>query len=334
MAVRAPRIIFTAYKWQIDDFNQRISIVEKNGSIFSDLFLLNGNSEAEFSTKLEHKGTDLCDLKLVCDDFGRKQTINLNAKSWWKCAKGEVGAKIESKSMFSKASDTALLAPGYLISDLKELAIDDTLQFYCEIKHEERSNEFDADDEKEEFVVRREFDRKMLVFHLNGHLDKTVIIQAGGEEFKANNLKLMACSNVFRKIFLRKNSTEAKAGILQIEDTEPEVIDALIDWIYQTEVYNMKEVAMELYRVADKYDIGLLKKKCAKIMTKGLSIKNIAPRLILACNFNDGKLKKYITDFLRKDSKILKRVAASDEWLKFKSEDPEEAKDVLAEISD
>jgi len=144
----------------------------------------------------------------------------------------------------------------------------------------------------------------------------------------------MACSNVFSRMFSCESSTEAKTGIVKIEDIKPETIDALIRWIYQVEVYDMEEVSSDLYHAADKYGIGFLKEKCINIMTKSLSNQNFAPRLILAHNFNEEKFKKYILNFIREDYNTLKRLVASDEWLTFSAENREEAKRILAEIPD
>jgi len=329
--------VLTTYKWRIDNFIQEISIVENGGSITSDIFRLNGNSNAEFSMKVERNEDQSCDVYLVCNDFGRKQEIQLDMNVWCELTDGRVGPKYDSKWTCNKASDTGLLTPGFSPYAMKRLAINNIWIFCCEIKHEEVISEFDesdSEDEKEDFIAHREFNHKILAFHSDGHFDSTVIIQARNKEFKASKFALMACSDVFHRMFLCTNSTEANTGIVKIEDIKPEVVDALIHWIYQAKVNNMEEVAMDLYRAADKYDIGFLKEKCIKILARSLSTENLAPRLILAYKFNEEKFKKHIFGFFREDNKNLKHLMASDEWMEFRNEDPEEAKKIVAEIPD
>jgi len=335
--VLATRTVLTTYKWRINNFNQQIAIVEGGGSISSDVFSLKGNSKAKFSMKLERSGPDYCDVYLVCNEFSRKQEIKLDTAFWWKLEEDEVGPKHDSKWTFSKASDTGLLDSGYSPSCMKQYTTNDVWTFHCEIQHQEPISEFvdyDFEDDKEGFIAHREFNRNLFELHLNGALDSTVTIQAGNKEFKASKLALMACSDVFHRMFLCESSTEAKIGVVKIEDTKPETIDALIRWVYQADVDNMEEVAMDLYRAADKYDIGFLKEKCIKVLTKSLSNENLAPRLILAYKFSEEQFKQHIFTFFRKDSKNLKRLVTSDDWMELCSDDPEEAKNILAEIPD
>jgi len=96
-------------------------------------------------------------------------------------------------------------------------------------------------------------------------------IQVSGKEFKVNKVNLMAYSEVFKIMLSAPNSAEAKSGIIKIKNMKPEIIEALIRWIYQAKIDNMHEVVVDLYHAADKYQIGLLKKVCAKVMTKRLS---------------------------------------------------------------
>jgi len=327
----AIRKVITKYKWRINNFSQQIAIVEGGGSISSDAFSLNGNSNEEFSMKLEHSGTDECDVYLVCNDFGHKKEMQLDVKTWCECIKG----KIEHEWTFSKASGFNLLCVCYKLSDIKEVVGDSVFTFYCEIKHEESIGEFDENDsEKKDLIAHREFNRKLFALHSKGKLDSTVTIQAGGREFKASKLALMACSDVFNRMFLCESSTEAKTGIVRIGDIKPETIDALIHWVYQIEVDNIEDIAIDLYRAADKYNIGFLKNKCIEIMTKSLSTENLASRLILAYKFNEEQFKKDIFSFFDGDNKSWKRLVASDEWMELCSEDSEEAKSILAEIPD
>jgi len=172
----------------------------------------------------------------------------------------------------------------------------------------------------------------MLALHSDGHYDLT--IQVADKEFKAFKYALMSCSDVFRRMLSCSNSTESKTGIIKINDIKPAVIEALLKWIYQAEIVNMEEVADDLYRAADKYDIDLLKKKCINVMFESFSMEDAMSRLMLAYDFNDEKLKERVLNFLNENSKHLKSLMASDEWTELSINDPELRKKIMDDIFD
>jgi len=190
--------------------------------------------------------------------------------------------------------------------------------------------EEDFEDDKQELIARGEFSRNLFAIHSDGHFGLT--IQVGGKEFKTSKYMLMGCFEVFHQMLTCPNSIEAKTGIVKIEDTKPEIIDALIRWIYQVDVENMEEVAQKLYQVADKYAIDPLKKKCVKTMAKSLSNENAPSRLFFSYKHGEEKLKQYVISFLREDHNNLVNLMASGEWLELCRDDPEEAKKMLADI--
>jgi len=323
------RTAVTRHKWKLDNFNQRISAIGDGSSIFSDVFSLNGKSKAKFSIKLER--VNGYSVYLICNEFGRNQEMKLNVKLWRENTGGAVESGNETALVFNSASNFGFLKSGYAISAMKGYATNgDILFICCEIQNEESTDESDYD--KEELVIRSKIAHTMLELHSEGHFDLT--IQAGDQEFKASKVVFMACSDVFRRMLSCPDSVEAKSGIVKIEDIKPEFIDALIRWIYQVDVENMDEIVMDLYKVADKYDIAPLKMKCVKIMIDGLSNENLMPNLILAYEFNEDQIKEHIRDFLLEDNKNLESLIMSDEWSEFYFEDPEEAKKILADIYD
>jgi hypothetical protein len=329
----ATHIVVTTHKWKIDNFKQRISIVENGGSIFSDVFKLNGNSKAKLLMKVERDREDACRIYLGCNDFGRSQELKLSAKVLLEYAQGEVLLVREKKVIVNNVSNVSPFLLEYSISGMKQLVVNDTWFIRCEIQHEEPISELDeseSDNDKKELIAYREFSRKLFALHLDGHSNLT--IQVGGKKFKAFKCILMARSDHFHRILSDQNSVEAQTGIIKVENTKPEVIEALLRWTYQVEVDNMEELAMDLYKTADEYKIASLKEKCAEIMMKSLSKENLASRLILAYKHNEEKLKRLILNFLREDYTNLKGLMTSDEWLKLCSEDSEEGKKIESDI--
>jgi hypothetical protein len=52
---------------------------------------------------------------------------------------------------------------------------------------------------------------------------------------------------------------EQATGVVEIKDIDAETIEALIEYVYKESVDNLSEVAFELLKVADKYEIEGLK---------------------------------------------------------------------------
>jgi len=282
--------------------------------------------------KLERKVNKYRNVCLVCTDLGRNSELKLSVKSWYETFKDGNGSKALKELVFNKSEDTGILAT-YSNSTLDSLTTDDTLIFCCEIQCEGSINEADESDPEEaekELAYRKKVEQTMLELHSSGYSD--VVIQVENKEFKTSKIILMANSGVFQRMFSCSRSTEAQTGIVKIEDEKPNVIEALLRWICQVEISNMNEVAEGLYRTADKYEIDLLKEKCAKAMIKSLSNENLLPRLILAYKHSDEKLKKRVLEFLREDSKNVQSLMASDEWIKFAVEDPDLRKEIVADI--
>jgi len=325
----------TTYKWKIDEINQRIIDIENGLSFVSNAFSLNGKSEAKFVMKLEHNDDDDrddADIRLVCTDFGQSQEIQLDAKSWFEDSEGKIEGIEEDVFKLDREDDSALLTY-YNMDTLKAFAKDDSVFVCIEVQHEAPSNQMNESGpvyDENELTDRSEFGRNMLELHSGGHYDLT--IQVGNKEFKVSKLILMSYSEVFRRMLSCSNSTEAQSGIIKIDDIKPAVIGAMIKWIYQADISNMKKVAGDLYQAAEKYDIALLKKKCVNVMGANLSKKNFPFRLILAYKFNEEHLKKRIIDFLQRSIGNLKSLMESDEWIEFASDDSELAKKIVSDI--
>jgi len=326
-----PRKVVTLHKWKIDNFDQRISAIEHFGSISSDVFLLNGKSKAKFMMKLERNDENFCNFYLVRTDSGRNQSMQLNVSIWYENAGGQKLTTYEKSMAFTQSSNIKFYDP-FWVPEMKKLATDDALFICCKMNIKEPSSILNESDTEDDLAVDSKIGQDLFALHSSGHSD--LIIQVGGKEFKAFKCMLMSCSSVFQRMFSCPNSTEAKTGILKIENTKPEVIDALIRWVYKVQVDNIDEIAIDLYKTADKYDIVPLKEKCMKRMIKDLSDENLLPSLIMAYTYKDEKFKNHILNFLHEDNKNLKAFMASDGWMELCAKDPEQTKKILDDIYD
>jgi len=320
------------YKWKMGDVSQCIRDAECNRSIVSNFFSLSSKDGAKFMMKL------LCDntysnIHLVCTEFGQNKEIKLSTKSWFENSEGTIEGIQGSQGReltFTQSRSSHWLTHQETPA-LKEFAKGNMVFVCIELQYKVPSNdESDIGYDKNELTDRSEFSQKMLELHSDGQFDLT--IQVEDKEFKTSKLVLMSHSDVFRRMLLCPNSIEAQTGIVKMENTKPNVIEAMLKWIYQTEIDNMDEVASDLYRTADKYDIGLLKKNCVNVMITRLSKDNFLSSLILAYKFSEENLKKRVINFISEDNKRLKSLMASDEWAEFSSNDPELRKKIVEDI--
>jgi speckle-type POZ protein len=335
----ATRKIVTTKKWRIDRLDLRWVKGVNPRPTFSKIFSLNGKLDTRFSMKIQDGGYGWNILWLICNDLGQNQTLELKVKSWYEDSDRKAESETRKNLVFNKSGDAKVLQ-GRSKSRMLNFATCGTLFFCCEIRYkqpinEEPMNEIaerDPEDIKQEMVYRNKIGQTTLELLSGGHSDMVIQIRVGEKEFKANKFVLMAHSDTFQRMLTCQNSTEAQTGIINIEDVEPEVIEALIRWIYHAEIPNMNEVAAGLYRAADKYGIGFLKEQCMKVMIKNFSIEHLPARLILSYTYNEEQLKSQLLYFIREDSKKVQSFMASDEWSEFSRNDRDMRKKILADI--
>lgn len=70
---------------------------------------------------------------------------------------------------------------------------------------------------------------------------------------------LVAHSNVFKRMFSTPNCKETQTGIIEIKDFKAPIIEALIQFMHIEEVDNLEPNAIDLFKVADKYNVEGLK---------------------------------------------------------------------------
>ena len=73
----------------------------------------------------------------------------------------------------------------------------------------------------------------------------------------------------------------------------------MLEWIYCDSVQNLKEdVALELYKAADKFVVPGLKTVCEDFLIKHLKVENVIERAILANMVDSVKLVDATIDFI------------------------------------
>ena len=85
---------------------------------------------------------------------------------------------------------------------------------------------------------------------------------------------------------------EKREGIVDIKDFSPDVIEAMLKFMYTTNVPSNVQHITELLKAADQYQLDLLKNACEATLCRGLKINNCLIYLILGDMYQAEMLKK------------------------------------------
>ena len=131
----------------------------------------------------------------------------------------------------------------------------------------------------------------------NLFLDETtsdVQIKCGTKSFPCHKGILSARSSVFRAM-LQADMEEKKDGIVDIKDFSPDVIEAMLKFMYASSVPSNdedREHLAEVLKAADQYQLDLLKSECENTLCRGLKIDNCLISLILGDMYQAEVLKR------------------------------------------
>jgi len=114
----------------------------------------------------------------------------------------------------------------------------------------------------------------------------------GGTKFKCHKVILGACSPVLSNMF-DNDMKESNTGLLEIEDFEPEVVEAMIEYIYTNEVTKTVRDLDRLLYIADKYDLPGLVKYCYREFSARLDDGQLVANMLIAGDkLNKEEFKK------------------------------------------
>ncbi|KAI6184851.1 Protein maternal effect lethal 26-like protein [Aphelenchoides bicaudatus] len=147
--------------------------------------------------------------------------------------------------------------------------------------------------------------------------------------FKVNRYFLCLHSDVF-SAYLNNNSVEKKTNIIQIKDLDPMFIEAMLRFMYSGRVENLKDIAHDLYIVADRYNIRILQDICLEFMFNNLDMKHIFNCLELAFQLEMEDLKQKSIEFAIKN---IKQLQEQDEWVPLVKRNPDIAISLLQHLT-
>ncbi|EGW07826.1 Speckle-type POZ protein [Cricetulus griseus] len=91
---------------------------------------------------------------------------------------------------------------------------------------------------------------------------------------------------------------ERRKNRVEIQDVEPQVFKAMMDFIYTGKAPDLHSMADAVLAAADKYGLERLKVMCEDALCRDLCVENAAHTLILADLHSAGQLKTKTLDFI------------------------------------
>ncbi|KAL6030100.1 hypothetical protein STEG23_037764 [Scotinomys teguina] len=110
------------------------------------------------------------------------------------------------------------------------------------------------------------------------------------QEFRAHKAILAARSPVFRATF-EHDMVESKRNRVEIHDLEPQVVKAMLNFIYTGKAPDLDSMADANLAAADKYGLESLKVMCEDALCRDLSVENASHTLFLPDLYSSGQLK-------------------------------------------
>ncbi|KAI3421988.1 BTB/POZ domain [Globodera pallida] len=159
------------------------------------------------------------------------------------------------------------------------------------------------------------------------------IIQVGTTRLNAHRCILAQHSGVFRSMFQQKTMVEAQNGVINITDSRPEHIRAMLQFIYTGTVDNLslENSAEGILAIADKYAIMTLKERCERFLASTINAKNVTNLCLIADTYFASLLKKACTKFISTNHKSVLR---SPEWKELKTHRGTLANELLESVLD
>nr|XP_019525217.2 speckle-type POZ protein-like [Aedes albopictus]XP_029728090.1 speckle-type POZ protein-like [Aedes albopictus] len=150
--------------------------------------------------------------------------------------------------------------------------------------------------------------RKYLTDHLKKLKDdeyEDVIFLAQEKKMEAHRFMIASHSSVFHD-WLEKGDS-----VIRLPEFDSEVVDAMLTFIYSKRIPNVEKLAIDLLRMAEKYDIKYFKEQCEKRLCEKICIENAVRLQALAEHKSLGQLKVKTVNFI---ALKIDAIQATSEW--------------------
>ncbi|XP_044574718.1 speckle-type POZ protein-like [Cotesia glomerata] len=156
--------------------------------------------------------------------------------------------------------------------------------------------------------------------------DVTFIV--GDKKFQAHKIILSSRSPVLAAMFTH-DMIEKKTSRVSVEDITSEIFEKFLNYMYTDRVANLDDVALDLLKTADMYQIQSLKDICESSLIKSFKLKNFFEIVDLADRYRAETLKehaiKYVVDGKRD-------VINTDEFKQLEKNNPSLALELLKRV--
>lgn len=187
----------------------------------------------------------------------------------------------------------------------------------------------DDDDEDEASVPCCPLKKALTSLYEEGTLSD-INIRAGTESFPVHKSILSVRSPVFRAMFGTEMREKTSKG-LDLPNIDADTFRSLLLFIYTDTFKEMEwESALDLYGVADQYEVMDLREKCATLLKAKLNESNVCSVLSLANMHHDQNLKRTVQNFIIFELSI--EFISSEEWKKFKESNVQLALETMEHV--
>lgn len=87
---------------------------------------------------------------------------------------------------------------------------------------------------------------------------------------------------------------------VKIVDFDDDVVKAMLEYLYTGQTELLVEMAMDLFKIADKYDVPGLKEDCEYSIAQNLSVDNATHVLMMAHTYNAKSLMSRVIDYINR----------------------------------
>lgn len=292
--------IAETHEWCIENFTNLLS--ESGDSIKSPKFHSNSDNKDRWYMQLYPRGRDK-----ICQDYLSlylilKSTVRQGVDVYLEIflKKASTGEKIwrkQTEKKFLNEMSCGWRAFAKRTDVLTECLQNDKLKIYCKfdfaMQQENNTSNFVYNDVPLSQSLWQYFEKSQFT---------DVIISVQKTKFHAHKMVLVARSSVFAEHFVL-HADNANTPVYHINELQPEVVRAMLQFIYTNNVNNICNMAEELMKAAEYYKLKGLKTLCEQELIKKLDVTNAAELLIISAKFNSLDLQHEVTKFINNNLK-------------------------------
>jgi len=257
--------------------------------------------------------------------LAKQLQLEISVKTWDKSNKIiqsktlEVGGDIES------GTDSQIVYRGFIDS------MDDEPVSYEEILFVEVTLKVLAEEGAQDLVPKEFLRNKRKHDEDDQFMEETSDVQVvcNGKSFPCHKYILCSQCPAF-KADLFNNCKEKKEGRIVIEDSTPEAVNMMIQFLYGYDNEIPRDSELDILHLAEKYGLIPLKRKCGESMLKNLSADNFLVTYTEIDRYleDEPEFKEQAKDFLKRNAKEI--FEEKDSWMKLTKDFPDLGYELVA----